>query len=423
MKKSAVLAVFAASFAGSVFAASTVSDVVVRQRWPWSDKVDIDYTLSGDKGDVTFSATWDGQATPVVLGTDFQVEAGQHRFEWSPTDNYDGQTLTGFTVTATPATFEDHKYLIVDLVNGGYSFLSAPPEGGWTDEYKSTKMVFVRCPAGVYTNGIDSADFSYIAASEASTYTSVYQKHVTTFTSDWYIGLFAFSKAQYNQLTTGTPGSAYDIKSLSYGQLRGLTNDNPSINWPISRYNVSTNSVVAKLRKKASDSLVIDLPTEEQFEAAIRCGTTTYWPCGGTRTDSFETLTNLYLSVYPSSVSAVGSYPATTNAFGLCDFMGYACGSVCLDVVRPRQTSPKVASYPYYGLSNATDPVGGSWAVDSDYGPAFLKQRVIKGASYSTFAAGSTFRVLLPCVRQTGYTTSAYCVRFAIHLKPLNFPE
>ena len=412
----------AAVVAFAAFGATTVSDVVARQRWPWSEKVDIDYTLTGDKGDVTFSATWDGQATPVILGTEFQVEAGQHRFEWCPTNNYAGQTLTGFTVTAEAATFEDHKYLILDLVDGGYSFTNAPPAGGWADDkYRSTKMVFVRCPAGVYTNGIDSADLTYVAASEADTYKSVYQKHITTFTSDWYIGLFAFSKAQYNQLTTGTPGSAYDLKTLSYGQLRGRTNDNPVVNWPISRYNVTTNSIVDMLRKKAFDSLVIDLPTEEQFESAIRCGTTTYWPCGGTRYDSFETLTNLYLSVYPSAATEVGSRPTTTNAFGVCDFMGYGCGSICLDVVRPKLTSPKIASYPYFGLSNATDPVGGSWALDADYGPTFLKQRVIKGASYSTFSAG--FRALLPCVRQTGYTTSYYAVRFAIHLKPLNFGD
>ena len=57
------------SFAGEAFAASTVSDVVARQRWPWNGKVDIDYTLTGDKTDVDFYATWDGQTTPTIIGT------------------------------------------------------------------------------------------------------------------------------------------------------------------------------------------------------------------------------------------------------------------------------------------------------------------------------------------------------------------
>lgn len=422
MNRKMMLSAVAAMSAFVAFAASTVSDVVVRQRWPWSETVDIDYTLTGDKGDVTFSATWDGQATPVVIGTDFQVEAGQHRFEWCPTNNYAGQTLTGFTVTAEAGSTADHKYLILDLVNGGYTFMAAPPADGWTDEHKSTKMVFVRCPAGVYTNGIEEADFKYISPLDADDFKAVYYKHVTTFTSDWYIGLFAFTQAQYSQLNTGTPGSSYSLKQISYGSLRGVTNDNPSVNWPVSKYSVANNSIVAKLRKKASGSLVIDLPTEEQFEAAIRCGTTTYWPCGGTRYDSFETLTNLYLSVYPSAVSEVGAYPSTTNAFGLCDFMGYGSGSLCLDATRPRLPNNS-ASYPYYGLSNSTDPIGHSYALDYAYGPLFLQHRVIKGASITTFLDKHTLRELLPCVRQTGRTTNSYAVRFAIHLKPLNFGD
>ena len=417
------LAVLAVSLAGGAFAASTVSDVVARQRWPWSGTVDIDYTLTGDKGDVTFSATWDGQATPVIIGTDFQVEAGQHRFEWCPTNNYAGQTLTGFTVTATPATFEDHKYLILDLVDGGYSFTNAPPEGGWSDvKYKSTKMVFVRCPAGVYTNGIDETDFSYISPLDANDYKTVYQRHITTLTSDWYIGLFAFTQAQYNQVNTGTPGSSYSTAPVSYERLRGATNDNPSINWPISKYNVTANSIVDKLRKKVFNSLTIDLPSEEQFEAAIRCGTTTYWPCGGTRYDSFETLTNLYFSAYPSAVTVVGSYPSTTNAFGLCDFVGYGCSSLCLDAARPMRPNNS-ASYPKFGRSDATDPVGNTYLLSDTYGRQYLQHRLLKGAAITTFTAKHTLRELLPCVRQMGHTTNNYSVRFAIHLKPLNFGD
>ena len=48
-------------FVGEAFAASAVSDVIARQRWPWSGKVDIDYTVTGDTTDVDFTATWDGQ--------------------------------------------------------------------------------------------------------------------------------------------------------------------------------------------------------------------------------------------------------------------------------------------------------------------------------------------------------------------------
>ena len=426
MKIRIPLSVAASTLAVVALADSTVSDVVVRQRWPWSETVDIDYTLTGDKGDVTFTATWDGQATPVMLGTDFQVEAGQHRFEWCPTNNYAGQTLTGFTVTAAAGSAADHKYLILDLVNGGYTFASEPPAGGWREDdvYKSTKMVFTRCPAGVYTNGITNADLEYICGETTidstllANYKTAFARHVTTFSSDWYIGIFTLTSAQYSQVVNGSGNSSYASKLLSYNSLRGSTNDTPCINWPESRYAVTENSFVDRLRKLASNSLVIDLPTEEQFESAIRCGATTYWPNGGTREDSYETLKSIYDAIAPASMGEVGYY-SVTNAFGLYDFMGYGACSLCLDAARPRNAN-LAASYPYHALSDKTDPVGNSYPWGSAYASTFLQHRVLKGQSNMTTAAA--LYTLLPCFRQTGRTTNTgYCVRLAIHLKPLNF--
>ena len=42
--------VFAAALAAG--AATSISNVVVNQRWPWSEKVDVDFILSGDVSDV-----------------------------------------------------------------------------------------------------------------------------------------------------------------------------------------------------------------------------------------------------------------------------------------------------------------------------------------------------------------------------------
>ena len=50
-------------------------------------------------------------------------------------------------------------YLIVDLSGGTaassypVSYLDAVPSGGWTDEYKTTKLVLRRIPAGSFTMG------------------------------------------------------------------------------------------------------------------------------------------------------------------------------------------------------------------------------------------------------------------------------
>ena len=132
-----------------VLAETAVSHVVVNQRWPWSEKVDVDFVLSGETNDVEATATWDAHPEPYRLGTLFSAAPGQRRLTWDPSaSEFRGQTLTGFTVSLTNAPASAHTYLVVDLVNGGYEFLADVPAGGWTDEHKSSKMVFRRIPAG-----------------------------------------------------------------------------------------------------------------------------------------------------------------------------------------------------------------------------------------------------------------------------------
>lgn len=140
-------------------AETTVSDVVVNQRWPWSEKVDVDFTLTGERADVDVTATWDGQSAPVLLGTAFDATSGLNRVTWDPTATpYAGQTLTGFSVTLTPASAAAHTYLVIDLENGGVSYRAEPDgtDGKWTDAYKTTKMAFRRIPAGTYQLGMES---------------------------------------------------------------------------------------------------------------------------------------------------------------------------------------------------------------------------------------------------------------------------
>ena len=432
MNHKMMLSAVVAMSAFATFAASSVSDVVVRQRWPWSETVDIDYTLTGDKGDVTFTATWDGQATPVIIGTDFQVEAGQHRYEWCPTNNYAGQTLTGFTVTAEAGSTADHKYLILDLVNGGYSFLATPPAGGWTDEYKSTKMVFARCPAGTYQNGMsynrtryvgemtyvatgkqerDDTQFSYLYAQAAQVCT-------VQFTSDWYFSIFPMTVAQYEQLENGNATSDYTRKTISYNKLRGRLDDTPAINWPSTKYEVSTNSFVKKLREKAGGVLCIDLPQENQCETALRGGASTYWWNGGSIEDTLEQMTNYVnqsVNWYYSNGGIATLQPVGTmapNNWGIYDLAG---GNFCLD------TANRVADrgYPSSGCAGGTDPVGASLTPEN-VSPYNIKRLVHGSGGYSDKAK---LYELLPAYRNMYEQGITMAARFAIHLKPLNFGD
>ena len=80
-------------------AETTLSHVLVNQRWPWSEKVDVDFVLSGETSDVEVMATWDAHPEPYRLGTLFSAAPGQNRFTWNPTNSpFAGQTLTGFKI-------------------------------------------------------------------------------------------------------------------------------------------------------------------------------------------------------------------------------------------------------------------------------------------------------------------------------------
>ena len=390
-----------------VLAESSISDVVVNQRWPWSEKVDVDFVLSGATNDVEVTATWDAHPEPYRLGTVFAAAPGQNRLTWDPARSpFKGQTLTGFTVTVSNVAASAHTYLVVDLVNGGYEFMAAPPSGGWTAAHKSSKMAFRRIPAGTYTLGEPVETFTHLQHYGPGTVTTTNcNRRTVTFTSDFYVGIFKYTAAQHASLETGTAGTTYTPQNVSYDDLRGAK---PAIDWPNTAYSVSEDSVVAKLRAKAGQHLVIDLCEEEQWEVAARAGTETFWPTGGTTDDSLQAISN-YVNQIVAWYGNTGSTAQknvgtkTDNGWDLFDVSGLA-GEWTLDTAKNTGTSTPLLGLP----ETSTDPTGvEGW-----------QYRIIKSASGN--GTGTALYDLLPCRRQMGTPSSALCsTRFCIHLKPL----
>lgn len=392
------------------FAETAISHIVVNQRWPWSEKVDVDFILSGETNDVEVTATWDAHPAPYRLGTLFSVAPGQRRLTWDPASSpFRGQTLTGFTVSVSNAAASAHNYVVVDLVNGGYEFMAEPPSGGWTAEHTSSNMVFRRIPAGTYTLGEPVETFSHLQHYNPESVTTVNcNRRTVTFTSDFYVAIFKYTVAQHDCLSTGTAGTVYTPQTLSYNDLRG-EKSTESGDWPTTGYKVAAESVVAKLREKAGAGLVIDLCEEEQWEVAARANTTTFWPTGGTTAEDLSTISNhvneivaWYGSTGSTAQKAVGTKAA--NAWGIFDASGLA-GEWMLDTAKNTGTY----TFPDYGLPvDGTDPVGvsgGTW-------------RIIKSANGN--GNKTALYDLLPCRRQMASPDSAsYSTRFCIHLKPL----
>lgn len=392
-------------------AESSLSHVVVNQRWPWSEKVDVDFILSGETNDVEVTATWDQHPEPYRIGTLFAVAPGQRRFTWDPSKSeFKGQTLTGFTVALTNRSATAHNYLVVDLVNGGYEFLADVPAGGWTDEHKSSKMVFRRIPAGVYTLGEPVETFTLLGLSASSaTYSSLWNRRTVTFTSDFYVGIFKYTEAQHACLSAGNPGTVFKPQKISYDSLRGNLD---AADWPSKGYAVGSDSVVAKLRAKTGDALAIDLCEEEQWEVAARAGSTAILPNGVTTADSYDVFTNklneisAWYGTVGTTEAAVGLF--APNNWGLYDVVGLV-GEWTLDSAVKQGSG----SLPKNGLGNSTDPTGedlSKW--DSEY-------RIFRTAS-ANYSGASLYNII-PCSRQmAGHASEYTCsTRFCIHLKPL----
>ena len=403
-----ILGLLTLSVALAASAAVSISNVVVNQRWPWSEKVDVDFILSGETSDVEVTATWDTHPAPYRLGTLFSAAPGQCRFTWDPTQSeFADQTLTGFTVTLSNAAVSAHTYLVVDLVNGGYEYLADVPAGGWTGAHKSSKMVFRRIPAGTYTLGEPAETFTFLNAIDRS---NIWNRRTVTFTSDFYVGVFKYTEAQHECLSSGNAGTSFKPKKLSYNSLRGGL---AAADWPSKGYAVGSDSVVAKVREKAGAGLVIDLCEEEQWEVAARAGTTTILPNGVTSSDNYDVFTNKlsevaawYGTVGDDEV-AVGLFAA--NNWGLFDVVGLL-GEWTLDTA-VKQGGTSVL--PRYGLGNSTDPTG----VDlSAYGSEY---RIFRTASANY--ASVALQNIIPCSRQmkTPSDESSCSTRFCIHLKPL----
>jgi hypothetical protein len=438
MKK--LLFSFAALLACTLQAESTegelIENLTYRQRWPWSEIVDVDYVYKGSTPtSVTFVATWEGQNTPVDLVScgsrgAFLVRPGQNRFEWDPVAaGYGGKTLVNFKVKAEVVANDPRTYLVIDLVNGGYSFLPDVPEGGWTGEYKTRKLVFRRIPAGTYSLGTTETEFrrrfgdsgTVGAIGRGSTMRTI------VYTSDYYYQIFALTTAQYarlqNPASNDTSVKPSAGTKYNYSQLRGAVADDgtTAICWPDTGHLVSSDGFVGKLRARTAAAgqaeLLVDLPTDAQWQLAMSAGTNTYFATGGVEADSEETITNLIREAFWTK-SLDGNDPSkyevglkAPNKWGIYDF-NVRCEPV-LDWANDNGTY--VSGTFLYWIALPTfevDPVG--LRTPSALGNRLLRGSEANGSSYAPYSWTLFHRV--------GVQPNADMYRpprFVINLKPL----
>ena len=201
-------------------------------------------------------------------------------------------------------------YCVIDLSAGPnadkypVSYLDAEPKGGWTDEYKTTKLVLRRIEPGTFKLGGK-------------------RKYEVMFTKPYYMGVFEVTQKQYELVTGKNPakhkGDGRPVTNVSWNEIRG---DSSVHDWPTVR-TVDANSIVGRIR--ARTGLSFDLPTDAQWECACRAGTTSNFNNGGDSDDDRRKLGRFFDNRLDgrggyAEHTTVGSY--LPNAWGLYDMHG-----------------------------------------------------------------------------------------------------
>ena len=304
-------------------------------------------------------------------------------------------------VKAMPVLKQKPEYVVIDLGGGTnathypVSYLDAVPEGGWSDEFKTSKLVLRHIPAGSFVMGARATDCPGAVNTNL---------HLVTITKDFYLGVFSITQRQWELVMGNRPSyftnetcyATRPVENVSYQDIRGK---NRGVQWPQTT-DVDDGSFMDVVRRKVGMN-GFDLPTEAQWEYACRAGTTTALNDGrnlSDMTNAVELATTAryaYNSGYSKDIyqgladgyqwtdfacgtekgpDKVGNY--APNAFGLYDMHGNIY-DLCLDV---------------YGIPKGSiDPCG--WESGHVESPLKQERRVSRGGSwrhraYSCSSAG-----------------------------------
>ena len=364
----------------TILGEAAVSNVVAASNEPWDGKVQIAFNVTNSPAAclpdwnmpflsivATDNETGSNYVADVsALSGDTDTADGAHMVTW----DMDGQGIkfysTNVTFTVAYLSRQLNDYCVIDLSCGEQgtgdarcpvSYLDAPPEGGWTDAYRTTNLVLRLVRPGTFTMGSPDPEDAEQGMGA----------HEVTISSPFYIGVFETTQWQWRQVTGSNPslapGDTHPVESVSYNMARGAS-------WPSSP-NPSSDSFLGMLRSMTG--IDFDLPLEEQWEYACRAGTTTKYNSGD---DDEASMNNL--GRYEDNRNdgkgggethaAVGSY--APNAWGIYDMHGNVC-EWCLDWFDPNLTRVRRGGSWLYGASGCTSYFRARsfpTSINSDYG-------------------------------------------------------
>ena len=322
VRNKAAAGAFAAILAAGAFAAPSVEITNVQQQYPWTNTVDITYTVQGVNKthqtnrldhivNDTYFATFEAKSgsTPIAdvngntIFTNGLVQGnGTFTAQWHPAMD---QQLTGCTMTPSVFRGEENAYLVIDLETNKqgkcdwwYEPMSTQEESNKrynTTEYKTKKLVFRRIPAGTYTIGSTSYNCYGNSA------------HQVKFPTDYFMLVFPLTSAQYARLTANsTSTDEHFISSISWSVMRGSA----------LRTAVAGTGPLATISERTG--LLIDLPTHAMVEVSHRARSITHW-LDGTAQNNYKYSRCASASNNAVNTQTPGLYKP--NAWGLYDMM------------------------------------------------------------------------------------------------------
>ena len=325
----AALVVAMITIALTALADDPTISVSARQRYPWNGLVDINFTITGDAGmkyDTSFTAKDMVGNTNIAMQTirkadgtaaaaKEQLLPGTYNWIWdAAADLPKDFKCDRVTVTGT-ANEQQPLYMVIDLSGGAnassypVSYLDDIPSGGWSDTYKTTKLVLRRVPKGSNSAG-------------------------GSMTKDMWVGIFELTEKQY-ALIQGQVISTHQPGLITYPHTIGATPKN-AMAYMNDYHGVS--SLMSKIKSRTGVNFRYASFAEWQY--ACRAGTKTDYNNGTSATAAnmnkvgwYKDNNNYYINgnAFPREVGL-----KVPNAWGLYDMHGNVeerVGPVTFDIV------------------------------------------------------------------------------------------
>ena len=383
MSKRTQLMALACLGMGTLAAMPSIQDGSVTLSQDASRKVTIAYTLENEPAIVTVDILTNGVSVggsclqTLTGDVNKRVTTGARTIFWQPhLDMPDAVVAAGETraVVTAWAVGAPPDYMAVSLVATNavryYADRFAVLGGDTNDMYKTDWMLFRKIPAaGVkYRMGSPAAENGRTAERETA--------HIVELTYDFYLAVYELTQQQYINIHDGNKSTSFfsktddypkrPVECTTFNSVRGVAGN--GYNWPANGHAVAPGSTLGKLRARVGNGLVIDLPTEAQWEYACRAGTGTAYYFGSSfgndRTHIRSYLIggtdggNSNQTAVQGGTGIVGSL--LPNAWGLYDMLGNV-SEACLDWFVPDNTACDPEQGPASSSDSKRSRRGGAW--------------------------------------------------------------